>query len=36
VVRSYRPGETVTLTVARDGGTVEVEAPLAVADARTS
>jgi putative serine protease PepD len=36
VVRSYRPGETVTLTVVRDGETVEVEAPLAVADARTS
>ncbi|MGF1663348.1 MAG: S1C family serine protease, partial [Kineosporiaceae bacterium] len=36
VVRSYRPGETVTLTVVRDGETTEVEAPLAVADARTS
>ncbi|MGF1646490.1 MAG: S1C family serine protease [Kineosporiaceae bacterium] len=36
VVRSYRPGETVTLIVARDGATIEVDASLAVADARSS
>jgi putative serine protease PepD len=36
IVRSYQPGETVTLTVARDGGTVEIDAVLGVADTRTS
>jgi putative serine protease PepD len=36
IVRSYRAGESVTLTVARDGGTAGIDVTLAEADERTS